>query len=69
MRGPVKLWITDQEDQKLFVFDATQMPAKPKGEVWLMWKGYGWVCFSLDGHYAWCHTPDVFDVHTSAWPS
>ena len=26
--------------------------------------GHGWVCFSLDGRIAWCHTPDVFDVAT-----
>ena len=26
--------------------------------------GHGWVCFSLDGKYAWCHTPDIFDVKT-----
>jgi hypothetical protein len=59
-----ELWITDQEGKKLFIFDATQMPPKPKGEVWLMWQGHGWVCFSLDGHYAWCHTPDVYDACT-----
>ena len=59
-----ELWISDQDGKKLFVFNATQMPPKPKAEVWLMWKGHGWVCFSLDGHYAWCHTPDVFDART-----
>ena len=26
--------------------------------------GHGWVTFSLDGRYAWTHTPDVFDVET-----
>ena len=26
--------------------------------------GHGWVTFSLDGRYAWSHTPDVFDVKT-----
>jgi hypothetical protein len=26
--------------------------------------GHGWVNFSLDGSFAWCHTPDVFDAHT-----
>lgn len=59
-----ELWISDQDGQKLFIFDATRMPPTPKGEVWLMWKGHGWVTFSLDGHYAWCHTPDVFDART-----
>ena len=27
-------------------------------------KGHGWVTFSLDGKYAWCHTPDVIDAKT-----
>jgi len=51
-----ELWISDQEGQKLFIFDATKMPPAPKG--------HGWVCFSLDGRHAWCHTPDVFDAKT-----
>lgn len=59
-----ELWISDQEGKKLFVFDATVMPPKAKGEVELSMGGHGWVCFSLDGKYAWCHTPDVFDAKT-----
>jgi hypothetical protein len=50
--------------QKLFIFDATKMPPTPKGQVELSQGGHGWVSFSLDGHYAWTHTPDVFDVRT-----
>ena len=42
----------------------TKMPPTPKGHVDLSDGGHGWVCFSLDGRYAWCHTPDVFDVKT-----
>ena len=38
------------------------MPPKEKGQVDLSIGGHGWVNFSLDGHYAWCHTPDVFDA-------
>jgi hypothetical protein len=38
------------------------MPPEPRGHVELSDGGHGWVCFSLDGRYAWCHTPDVFDV-------
>jgi outer membrane protein assembly factor BamB len=57
-----ELWISDQEGKKLFVFDATQMPPKPKGDVALSIGGHGWVCFSLDGQYAWTHTPDVIDA-------
>jgi hypothetical protein len=59
-----ELWISDQIGKKLFYFDATQMPPKEKGSVDLSVGGHGWVNFSLDGAYAWCHTPDVFDAHT-----
>lgn len=59
-----ELWISDQVGKKLFIFDATKMPPAPKGYVELSQGGHGWVCFSLDGRYAWTHTPDVFDVKT-----
>jgi DNA-binding beta-propeller fold protein YncE len=59
-----ELWISDQVGKKLFIFDATQMPPMPKGHVELSMGGHGWVNFSLDGSFAWCHTPDVFDAHT-----
>jgi hypothetical protein len=57
-----ELWISDQDGRKLFIFDATKMPPEPQGHVELSDGGHGWVCFSLDGRYAWCHTPDVFEV-------
>ncbi|PYI83842.1 MAG: hypothetical protein DME26_14360, partial [Verrucomicrobia bacterium] len=59
-----ELWISDQEGKKLFFFDATQMPPKPKGHVELSAGGHGWVTFSLDGRFAWCHTSDVIDTKT-----
>ena len=59
-----ELWISDQRGQKLFIFDATKMPPAAKGHVELSQGGHGWVAFSLDGKYAWSHTPDVFDVKT-----
>lgn len=59
-----ELWISDQKGKKLFIFDATKMPPTPKGHVDLSDGGHGWVGFSLDGKYAWTHTPDVFDVQT-----
>ena len=59
-----ELWISDQVGQKLFVFDATKMPPRQTGQVGLSRGGHGWVTFSLDGKYAWCHTPDVIDAHT-----
>jgi DNA-binding beta-propeller fold protein YncE len=57
-----ELWISDQDGQKLFLFDATKMPPKQMAHIDLSTKGHGWVTFSLDGKYAWCHTPDVIDV-------
>lgn len=59
-----ELWISDQVGRKLFIYDATKMPPEPKGHVELSQGGHGWVTFSLDGQYAWSHTPDVFDVKT-----
>ena len=59
-----ELWISDQEGKKLFIFDATEMPPKEIGHVELTQGGHGWVTFSLDGRYAWCHTPDVIDART-----
>ncbi len=59
-----ELWVSDQIGKKLFVFDLTQDPPAPKAEVELSLGGHGWVNFSLDGRFAWCHTPDVFDAAT-----
>jgi DNA-binding beta-propeller fold protein YncE len=59
-----ELWISDQDGKKLFVFDARQTPPKETGHVDLSAGGHGWVTFSLDGKYAWCHTPDVIDART-----
>ena len=60
-----ELWISDQVGKKLFIYDAIKMPPVPKGEVELSQGGHGWVSFSLDGKYAWSHTPDVFDARTN----
>ncbi|MEY2409849.1 MAG: hypothetical protein QOF48_2519 [Verrucomicrobiota bacterium] len=59
-----ELWLSDQDGKKLFVFDAQQMPPSPKGHVDLSTTGHGWICFSLDGKYAWSHTPDIIDAHS-----
>ena len=59
-----ELWISDQDGKRLYIFDATQMPPKETGHVDLSIAGHGWITFSLDGRYAWCHTPDVIDVKT-----
>lgn len=59
-----ELWISDQRGQKLFYFDATQMPPKQMGSVSLSIAGHGWVTFSLDGKYAYSHAPDIYDAKT-----
>ena len=59
-----ELWISDQDGKKLFVFNAQKMPPKQTGHIDLSVGGHGWITFSLDGRYAWCHTPDVIDVKT-----
>lgn len=59
-----ELWLSDQEGRKLFIFDATQTPPAQSGSVDLSEGGHGWITFSLDGRYAWCHTPDVIDART-----
>ena len=59
-----ELWISDQDGKKLFIFDTTQPTPKEKGQVELSVGGHGWITFSLDGQFAWCHTPDVIDVKT-----
>ena len=59
-----EVWISDQGGKRLYIFDATQMPPKETGHVDLSIDGHGWVTFSLDGKYAWCHTPDVIDAQT-----
>ncbi|HEY0551263.1 MAG TPA: hypothetical protein VGF13_16785 [Verrucomicrobiae bacterium] len=59
-----EIWISDQEGKKLFIFDATQMPPRETAHVDLSRTGHGWVTFSLDSKYVWCHTPDVIDLKT-----
>ena len=59
-----ELWVSDQDGKKLFIFDITMRPPEAKGYVDLSMGGHGWVTFSLDGKYAYSHTPDVFDVKT-----
>lgn len=60
-----EIWISDQYGNRLLVYDNTVLPEKKptlKDEIELTQGGHGWVNFSLDGTYAWCHTPDVIDV-------
>src|SRR5262249_48753466 len=57
-----ELWISDQEGKRHFIFDATRLPPTPKDQIPLSTGGHGWVCFSLDGRFAWSHTPDIIDA-------
>ncbi len=59
-----ELWISDQVGQKLFTFDATHNLPRQTGQIALSRAGHGWITFSLDGKFAWCHTPDVIDART-----
>ncbi len=59
-----ELWISDQDGKQLFIFDATKMPPVENGHIDLSMGGHGWITFSLDGRFAWCHTPDVIDART-----
>jgi hypothetical protein len=59
-----EIWVSDQDGKKLFIFDNTQSPPREVAHLNLSAGGHGWITFSLDGQYAWCHTPDVFDVKT-----
>src|SRR4029079_12432444 len=57
-----ELWISDQGGKRLYIFDNTVWPPKETAHVDLSTGGHGWVTFSLNGRFAWCHTPDVIDV-------
>ena len=59
-----ELWISDQGGNRLYIFDATQMPPKETGHVDLTAGGHGWITFDLEGRYAYCHTADVIDAKT-----
>jgi hypothetical protein len=59
-----ELWLSDQGGNRLYVFDATVMPPVEKAHVDLTAGGHGWITFSLDGRFAWCHTADVIDAKT-----
>lgn len=58
-----ELWICDGANNRLHVFDNTQMP--PKQVTTITVKDMpGWITFSLDGKYAYPSTGDVIDVKT-----
>ncbi len=57
-----ELWISDQDGKRLYLFDATTTPPAQVSKIDLSMGGHGWISFSLDGRFAWCHTPDVIEV-------
>lgn len=59
-----QLWLSDQQGKRLYTFDMTVTPPKQTGHLDLGMGGHGWITFSLDGQYAYSHTPDIFDVNT-----
>ena len=59
-----EVWISDQNANRLVVFDNTVSPPEYKTNIPLSRGGHGWITFSRDGKYAWCHTPDVIDMKT-----
>ena len=59
-----ELWISDQADDALYVFDATVEPPKQTNRIDVHNAQHGWICFSLDGKYAWCSSPDIVDAKT-----
>ena len=59
-----ELWVSDQIGRRLLIYDATQDPPTPIGQVALSQGGHGWIKFSLDGRYAWPNTADVIDTVT-----
>lgn len=56
-----EIWVTDAHNRRLHIFDATQLPPRPLGNVELRDEP-GWVTFSLDGRLAYPSTGDIVDV-------
>lgn len=59
-----EVWVVDQENKEMHIFDNTVMPPKFKQAVPMAARVHGWICFSRDGKYGWCDTGEVFDAAT-----
>jgi DNA-binding beta-propeller fold protein YncE len=57
-----EIWVTNPNDKRLWVFDATVMPPERKRSIEVNCTSHGWISFSLDGRYAWPDTGDVIDA-------
>lgn len=58
-----EVWLCDAANQRLHIFDATVMPPKQVGSVFVR-DHPGWITFSLDGKLAYPSTGEVIDVAT-----
>ncbi len=56
-----ELWVADGANQRMHIFDATQMPPVYRSSVELRDQP-GWITFSLDGRHAWPSTGEIIDV-------
>jgi hypothetical protein len=59
-----EVWVVDQENKEMHIFDNTGMPPQFKQAVPMAARTHGWICFSRDGKYGWCDTGEVFDTAT-----
>jgi DNA-binding beta-propeller fold protein YncE len=58
-----EIWVADNTNHFLHVFDATKMPPVQKTRIHLRDEP-GWIAFSLDGRMAFASTGDIVDVRT-----
>jgi hypothetical protein len=58
-----EIWVADNTNHFLYVFDATVMPPLQTGRIALRDEP-GWITFSLDGRTAYPSTGDVIDAQT-----
>jgi len=58
-----EIWVTDGANERLHVFDATEMPPRQIHTIKVRDQP-GWITFSLDGKWAWPSTGDVIEVAT-----
>jgi DNA-binding beta-propeller fold protein YncE len=58
-----EIWVADNTNHQLHVFDATAMPPTQKTTIKLRDEP-GWIAFSLDGTTAFASTGDLIDVKT-----
>jgi DNA-binding beta-propeller fold protein YncE len=58
-----EVWLTDAHNERLHLFDNTQMPPKPITSIKVRDQP-GWITFSLDGRRAYPSTGEVIDTRT-----